>query len=116
VYLGFLLPFIIPPTLHTHLSSGAGTVGPLKAAVPRDSASAGRAMHLTANRYAEPNRDAGGMENIKVFTERTVMLQSRCDCCVAGWNVCDNDTRRTRGTNSVELSTTREATSCAASR
>jgi hypothetical protein len=31
---GFPLPFIIPPTLHTHLSTGAGTVGPLKGPSP----------------------------------------------------------------------------------
>jgi hypothetical protein len=29
-----LLRFVIPPVLHTHLSSGAGTIGPLVASIP----------------------------------------------------------------------------------
>ena len=34
---GFLLPTIIPPMLHTHLSSGLGTVGPSVGTVPGNS-------------------------------------------------------------------------------
>jgi len=33
----FLLPPIIPPMLHIHLSSGLGTIGPSEAAVPGNS-------------------------------------------------------------------------------
>jgi hypothetical protein len=32
----FPLPIIIPPLLHIHLSSGAFTIGPFEATVPRD--------------------------------------------------------------------------------
>jgi len=33
----FLLPTIIPPMLHTHLSSGLGTIGPSETKVPGNS-------------------------------------------------------------------------------
>jgi hypothetical protein len=61
------LPVIIPPALHTHLSSGAGTVDPLKATVPRDSVSPRSATNSKID--MEPIRDVDGTENNIVFTK-----------------------------------------------
>jgi hypothetical protein len=38
-YFGFLLPITVSPTVHVHLSSGSGAVGPFEIAVQMNSVS-----------------------------------------------------------------------------